>query len=99
MTCGYGVFFVIGNKLSTRTDTLDKKTVAAWREFTASPAFERGIAYLRHNEAPKCEGSEAELVKSAIGWAAYMKALKDVEDVLTYIPEQIKSAEEPGLIQ
>ena len=85
--------------MSARNDTLDKKTIAAWREFVGTPAFERGLDYLRHNEAPKCEGTDAELVKSAVGWAAYMKALKDVEEVLTYIPEQIKSAEEPGLIQ
>ena len=90
--------FAAGNKLSALTDSLNKKTIQAWRDFSATPEFEHGMMFLRHNHAPKPGGAnEVELVKSAIGWDQYMKALQDVEEVLTFIPQVERSADEPSL--
>ena len=80
------------------TEELPRKVVTDWRSFAATPSFQKGIDWLRHNKAPICEATtEVGLVKSAIGWGAYHQALKDVEDVLTYIPAPERSIEEPGL--
>lgn len=86
--------------MSLLTEELDRKTIIAWRNFAASPAFQLGIDWLRHNKAPTATGSnEVELLKSALSWGAYMKALEDVQDVLTALPEQRESSDEPSITQ
>ena len=72
--------------MSALTEELPKKVIQDWRNFAASPSFQAGIDWLRHNKAPKTSGAatDTELVKAAIGFGAYMQALTDVEDALTF---------------
>jgi hypothetical protein len=84
--------------LSEITEELPRKVVTAWRAFAATSEFQQGIDWLRHNKAPKMSGgNEAEMLKAALGWNAYMQALTDVEDALTYIEKEQPSAEQPPL--
>ena len=84
--------------MSLLTEELDRKTIIAWRSFAASPAFQLGLDWLRHNKAPATTGSnEIELLKSALSWGAYMKAIDDVQDVLTVLPTPAESTDEPSI--
>lgn len=86
--------------MSLLTEELDRKTVIAWRNFAATDHFINGLDWLRHNKAPAASGSnEIELLKAALAWGSYMKALEDVQDVLTALPEQKESSDEPSITQ
>lgn len=77
---------------------LSRRTVQEWRDFAGTPAFTQGIDFLRHNHAPTMSGdTEAAMLKSALGWNAYQKALSDVEEILTALPKQAASLDEPSL--
>jgi hypothetical protein len=70
----------------------------AWRNFANSSHFEAGIEHLRRYHAPRAGGSnEIELVKSAIGWGSYTKALDDITDVLMSIKAADTPIDEPSL--
>lgn len=75
--------------MSLHSEPLPRKTIIAWRNFAQTADFQRGIDWLRHSQAPRVTGAdEVEILKSALGWGAYMQALEDVEDKLTTIPKQ-----------
>ena len=84
--------------MSELTEELDRKTVIAFRNWAQTPEFQKGLDWLRHNRAPAATGSnEIELLKAALSWGAYMKALEDVQDVLTALPEKQDSPDEPSI--
>lgn len=83
--------------MSALTEELDRKTIIAWRAFAQTGPFQEGIDWLRHNRAPKVGGTEAEMLKSAISWSAYMQALEDIQDKLTEIPKKEESLDEKPL--
>lgn len=86
--------------MSELTEELDRKTVIAFRNWAQTPEFQKGLDWLRHNKAPACSGAtEVELLKSALAWGAYMKAIEDVQDVLTALPDKQESSEEPSITQ
>lgn len=86
--------------MSLLTEELDRKTIIAWRSFAQSQPFQQGIDWLRHNRAPATTGAtEVDLLKSALAWSAYMKALDDVQDVLTELPGIKESQDEPSITQ
>lgn len=77
---------------------LSRKAIQFWRDAAGSPFFMEGLTHLRHNHAPVLSGTtEADLLKSALGWKAYMQALADIEDVLTALPKNNESLDEPSL--
>lgn len=77
---------------------LSRKTVNWWRSASESQEFLDGIMYLRVNASSSLGGStEGDLLKSALAFTGYQKALSDIEDKLTFIPQREKSSEEQPL--
>lgn len=69
-----------------------------WRNLANSSHFNDGIEFLRRHHAPRAGGSnEIELVKSAIGWGAYTKALDDITDILMSVRVADKPIDEPSI--
>jgi len=77
---------------------LSKKTIMAWRAFTATAEFRSGVDYLKEVQAPKVRGGTAlELMEAGLKWGAYFEALNDLTEILCDIPKAEESAEDPGL--
>lgn len=84
--------------MSAYGQELSKITVQKWRNFSTDGAFSEGITHLRMMHAPRLDGATAvEKFESAVAWQAYMRALADVENVLTAFPFVEKSIDEPPL--
>lgn len=79
-------------------DELSKKTIMAWRAFTATNEFRAGIEHLKEEAAPKVTGkTPVELLDTAMKWGAYIEALNDLTKILCEIPKAEESAEDSGL--
>lgn len=77
---------------------LSNKTIMAWRQFSATEAFEEGVQYLRREGAPKRKGTDVPaMLEHASAWGAYQEALDDLSDMLTQVPKVEKSLDEPPL--
>lgn len=85
--------------MSELTEELDRKTILAWRTWAASPHFQKGLDWLRHNRKRASGSTPAELIDSAIGWSNYMDAVDDVQDRLTALPAKDDSLDEAPLNQ
>lgn len=83
--------------MSELTEELDRKTIVFWRTCAASPHFQKGIDWLRHNRKRAGGASQVELIESAIGWSNYMDALDDIQDKLTALPAKDNNLDEEPL--
>lgn len=85
--------------MSELTEELDRKTVVAWRAFAATPHFQKGIDWLRHNKHESEGTSDLQLIRAAAKWRGYMDALDDIQDKLTALPQKDDSLDEAPLNQ
>ena len=71
----------------------------AWRNFVGTPEFQQGIDFLRHKKRPGIPpgASAAEKFERAVEWNGYQNALNDVEIILTELPKDDSSLDEPSI--
>lgn len=87
--------------MSTLTENLPHTVIQKWRNWASDPAFQTGIDFLRHRKAPRVprDATAEDKRDGAVAWQAYHEALNDIEDVLTVLPDQGGSLDEPSIRQ
>jgi hypothetical protein len=83
--------------MSELTEELDRKTVVFWRTCAASPHFQKGIDWLRHNKHESDGTSDLQMIRAAAKWRGYMDALDDIQDKLTALPAKDNNLDEEPL--
>jgi hypothetical protein len=89
----------LSTTLNMKESKLSRKDINAWRDFIATEAFHRGIAHLSKFYTPSLSaaGTDIQMVRNSVAYASYLKALDDVEQVLSTYPEKETESDEPTL--
>lgn len=83
--------------MSQLTSELPKEVAITWRKHLGTTYGQLGIDWLRRNYSRTDGETDLQMVRNAARFEGYMRALDDIEDTLTALPQKLQTIDEPPL--